>query len=89
MEPMSPHDGQDQPEQSESRQVPVRLVVFLVVAVLMVLLGVANRDDVEVEYLVGDAQIPLVWVIVVSLIAGAILERSWTFIRARRTRRDD
>lgn len=89
MEPVSPHDGQEGSEHAASRQVPVRLVVFLVVALLVVLLGVSNRDDVEVEYLVGDAQIPLVWVIVVSLVAGAILERSWTFIRSRRTRRDD
>lgn len=88
---MNPHD--DQPGRAERsderREVPVRLVVFFVVALLVVLLGVDNRHNVRVNYLVGDSEFPLVWVIVISLAAGAILERTWTFIRSRRTRRPD
>lgn len=91
---MSPHD--DRADRSagsegvdEQRQVSVRLVIFLVVALLVVLLGVDNRHNVRVNYLVGDSEFPLVWVILASLVAGAILGRTWTFIRSRRARSDD
>lgn len=61
-----------------------RLVVLLVLTVLVVLLGVDNRHDVELEYLVGDAQVRLVWVIAVVFAAGAVFERMYTFVRGRR-----
>lgn len=64
-----------------------RLVVLLVVVVVMALLGIANRDDVELEYLAGDGEVPLVLVILVSFAAGAVFERAYAFVRGRR--RDD
>lgn len=88
---MAPHDdGPESVERApEPRQVPVRLVVFLVVALLVVLLGVDNRHDVRVNYLVGDSEFSLTIVILASLVAGAVLARTWAFVRSRRTPRDD
>lgn len=74
--------------EDEGRQgVSARLVALVVVVILVVLLGVDNRDSVEVGYLVDDGKIPLVWVILVSLVLGAILERLYVYVRGRR--RDD
>ena len=74
-------------QERERRRRNARLVLLGAVALLVVLLGVDNSHDVPVEYLFGEANISLVWVIVVSLIAGAILERAYSFVRGRR--RDD
>lgn len=61
-----------------------RIVVLLVVTILTVLLALDNRHDVEVEYLLGDAEVRLVWVILVAFAAGAVFERAYTFVRGRR-----
>lgn len=66
----------------------IRLGVLLGLGLVVILLGVDNSHDVQMEYLVGEAQFPLVWVILGSLIAGAILERAYAFVRGRPRRRD-
>lgn len=64
-----------------SRRRRNRLIVLIVVTVLMVLLGVANRESVEVEYLVGEGELPLVWVILAAFGAGAVSGRAFSFLR--------
>lgn len=88
---MSEHEAARPTEEREpaGRDVSVRLVVLVVVALLVVLFGVDNRHDVEVGYLVDESEASLVWVILVSLVAGVFLGRTWSFIRSRRARHDD
>lgn len=61
-----------------------RLVVLVVLVLILALLGVDNSHDVELEYLVGDAEVRLVWVIVVAFLLGAVAERMYGFVRGRR-----
>lgn len=71
------------------RGVPPRLVALVVVLALVVAFGVDNRRSVPVGFVFDDAKIPLVWVIFVSLVAGAVLERLYVFVRRRQRRRRD
>ena len=59
-------------------------------ALLVLLLVLDNRRSVPVGYLFGDKQVPMVWVILASVAAGAVLDRlgSW-LLRRRRRRRDE
>ncbi len=75
------------PADEERRGLSLRMWVFLVVAVAVVLLGVANRQPVELRYLFGEADVRLVWVILGALVAGAVLDRTYAFVRRRRRRR--
>lgn len=79
--------AKSQREERDRRRRNLRLTVLASFVLLVVLLGVDNGHDVPVEYLVGESQVALVWVILVSLIAGAVLERGYSFVRGRK--RDD
>ena len=59
-------------------------MTLLVLVLLLALLGVDNSHDVPLEYLVGEAQVRLVWVILVAFATGAIAERMYDFVRGRR-----
>lgn len=61
---------------SQARFTPVqvvKLVVSALVLVALVVFALVNSDDVAVDYLVGDAQVPLIFVILGSAVAGALV----------------
>jgi uncharacterized integral membrane protein len=60
-----------------------KTLAALVVAGLLVAFGVANHNDVPVDWIVGTTQTPLIVVIAVSAVLGAILG----FAVGRRRRR--
>ncbi len=79
---------------SESAQAPVpqrsrrelaRTGGLVVLAVLMTLFAVLNVKDVEVNWIFGKTQTPLIIVIVVSLLVG-ILFTHFAELRSRRKR---
>jgi uncharacterized integral membrane protein len=55
-----------------SRPFPTRLVVVLVVVGLVLWFAFANRDTVEVNFLVGKRDSRLIYVILGSAVLGAI-----------------
>jgi uncharacterized integral membrane protein len=48
-------------------------VAFAVVLVLLVAFGVANSDEVEVSFLVGDADVPLILALALAAVLGAVV----------------
>lgn len=75
-----PRDDRAAPE----RRISWRVWVLVVIGLLVVLFGVDNRQSVRVGYLFDESDIPLVWVILISLVAGAAFERAYGFVRRRR-----
>jgi uncharacterized integral membrane protein len=76
----------DQPPKSPpSRDNQTRLVVSLVVAALILIFAVQNGHSVNVEFLFLDIETRMIWVIILSAIAGAIA--GWLVQRSRRKRR--
>jgi lipopolysaccharide assembly protein A len=55
-----------------ARSDQAKLIVAGVVGALIVVFAVANLEEVEVDWLVTTAQTPLIVVIVVSFLAGAV-----------------
>lgn len=51
----------------------VRLIVVLAVVAVLVLLGLDNRQDVQVGYLVDETTAPLWMVIVISALGGVLI----------------
>jgi uncharacterized integral membrane protein len=60
----------------------VKLVASGVVLLALVLFAVVNSDEVQVDYLVGNAGVPLIFVILGSAVAGALVA---ALIRHRRS----
>lgn len=73
----------------QRRRRRIRLILLLLMTVLVVLLGVDNGHDVPVEYLVGEGEVRLVWVIALAFLAGAVFERLYTFVRGWARRDND
>jgi uncharacterized integral membrane protein len=69
-----------QPERSRRRQ--ARLVAGVVLAGLGVAFAVINLDEVEVNWIVGTWDTPLIIVIAISVLVGAALG----YLAARRRR---
>jgi uncharacterized integral membrane protein len=74
------------PTQPPSRENQTRLIVSLVVAVLLLIFALQNRHKVSVEFLFLDIETRMIWVIILSGIAGAIA--GWLVRRVRRQRRE-
>jgi uncharacterized integral membrane protein len=49
-----------------------RLLYGLIIGALVAVFAVLNRDDVEVNWILGTAQTPLIVVIAVSFLLGAL-----------------
>lgn len=79
--------GRSEGDGAGARGVSLRAALVGIVVLVVVLLAVDNRHSVKVGYLLDEARIPLVWVIVLSLVVGAALGRAVTFVRARRRTR--
>ncbi|MBI2170207.1 MAG: hypothetical protein HYU28_12025 [Actinobacteria bacterium] len=71
-------------EDRERRRRRARLVLLLTVVLGTLLLGLDNAHDVRLEWLVGESDVRLVWVIAVAFAAGAVFERAYSFVRGRR-----
>jgi uncharacterized integral membrane protein len=63
-----PHEGP-----SKREIVTSKTVAAVAVAVLLIAFGLSNRKDVPVDWLVGTSHTPLILVILVSALLGAIL----------------
>jgi uncharacterized integral membrane protein len=64
----------------------IKLIALLLVVVALGIFVVQNGDDAPVSFLWFDAQWPVWLVILVSVVAGVVLDRlgSWQWRRARR-----
>jgi uncharacterized integral membrane protein len=65
----------------------VSAVVAIAVLVFLILLIARNTRDVKVDYVVDSTQTRLIWLIVISAIAGWVLGIVTAFLIRRRTRR--
>jgi uncharacterized integral membrane protein len=75
----------DEPKPAAGRENQTRLIVSVVVAVLVLIFAIQNRHKVSVEFLFLDIETRMIWVIILSAIAGAIA--GWLVRRSRRRRR--
>ncbi len=73
------------PERRRSRRELARTGALVVLAVLMTLFAVLNIKDVEVNWIFGKSNTPLIIVIVVSLLVGILLTH-FAELRYRRRR---
>lgn len=71
------------PEQRRSRREMVRTGGLVLLAVLMTLFAVLNVKKVEVNWIFGKSEMPLIIVIVVSLLVGILLTH-FAEVRSRR-----
>jgi uncharacterized integral membrane protein len=71
-----------------SRRELARTAALVVLAVLITLFAVFNVDEVKVHYIFGTGKAPLIIVIVVSALVGAVLTRFAERRVGKRRRRD-
>jgi lipopolysaccharide assembly protein A len=66
--------GQQQPKSPRrGRREQGRTVVLLILAVLITLFAVLNVHQVKVDWILRTSEVPLIIVIVLSLLVGALL----------------
>ncbi len=61
------------PEDERSSRERARTIALIVLAILITLFAVLNLKDVKVDWIVGSGHAPLIIVIVISLLVGAVL----------------
>ena len=61
-----------------------KTIAAIAVAILLIAFGLSNRDDVPIDWLVTTTSAPLVLVIIVSAVLGAILGALGVRSRSRR-----
>jgi uncharacterized integral membrane protein len=57
----------------KGRDLTSKTVAAAAVAILLIAFGLSNRDDVPIDWLVGTTDTPLIVVIVVSALLGALI----------------
>lgn len=67
-----PSDAARRPVKKE-RAIASKSIAAIAVAVLLIAFGIANSDDVRVNWLIVHSNTPLILVIGVSAVLGAIL----------------
>jgi uncharacterized integral membrane protein len=65
----------------------VSLVVAIGVIVFLILLIARNTREVKVDYVFDDTRTRLIWLVIISAIAGWVLGIATSFLVRRRTRR--
>jgi uncharacterized integral membrane protein len=66
--------GVSTPEPTPKRRdLTSKTVAALAVAILLIAFGLSNRDEVPIDWLVGTTDTPLIVVIVVSAVLGAVI----------------
>jgi uncharacterized integral membrane protein len=78
-------DPTQTPDHSRSRREMARIGALVLLAVLMTLFAVLNVKEVEVNWIFGSSQAPLIIVIVISLLVGILLTH-FAELRYRRKR---
>jgi uncharacterized integral membrane protein len=68
------------PPRKRSRREAARTIGFAILAVLITLFAVLNLESVEVNWIFGSGEAPLIIVIVISFLAGIVL----TYLAERR-----
>jgi uncharacterized integral membrane protein len=59
----------------------IRLVVIIILVVVLGCLVLDNTDDVEIGYVFGESEMPLVVALLAAAVLGALI--GWLFRRAR------
>jgi uncharacterized integral membrane protein len=69
----------------------LKLIALAIVVIALAIFFFQNGDDAPVNFLWIDAQWPVWLVILVSVLAGAVIDRlgTWQWRRARRRKRGD
>jgi uncharacterized integral membrane protein len=57
----------------KERDLRSKTIAAVAVAVLLIAFGLSNRNDVPIDWLVGTTDTPLIIVIVVSAVLGAVI----------------
>jgi uncharacterized integral membrane protein len=68
----------------KERDLKSKTIAAVAVAVLLIAFGLSNRNDVAINWLVGTTDTPLIIVILVSAVLGAILGAAVVRGRAKR-----
>lgn len=68
--------------------VSVALVIGVVVTVLAIIVAIQNTDDVGIDFLAWDVEVPLVAVILAAAVAGVLFDEILGFFWRRRRRHD-
>jgi len=70
--------------QGDKTRISPALIIWVIIAVLAVIFVVQNARDAQVKFLFWDGKLSLWIVIVLTLIAGALLDRIVTWALRRR-----
>jgi uncharacterized integral membrane protein len=70
------HEGRD-------RRETARVVAALVLIALLIAFVIDNTRKVTVGFVVGDHQTRLIYVLIVTFLAGIIVDRLWQRVRRR------
>jgi uncharacterized integral membrane protein len=81
-----PRDASRRPVKKE-RAIASKTIAAVAVGVLLIAFGAANSDDVRINWLVVHSSTPLIVVIAISALLGAILGGLAVARRPRRGRR--
>jgi uncharacterized integral membrane protein len=65
------------------RKEQARLIGAVIVVALIVALGIDNREEVKIGYLIGDAEVRLIWLLLITAILGAVASRLVAWRRKR------
>jgi uncharacterized integral membrane protein len=68
---------------TRSKKDTVRLIAGAVLLVLLVLFVVANTDKTKIDFLVTDVDLPLILVLAVTAVLGALVYELFRFRRNR------
>jgi uncharacterized integral membrane protein len=68
----------------KERDLKSKTIAAVAVAILLIAFGLSNRNDVAINWLVGTTDTPLIIVIVVSAVLGAIIGGAAVRGRSRR-----
>ena len=68
----------------KERDLKSKTIAAVAVAILLIAFGLSNRNDVAINWLVGTTDTPLIIVIVVSAVLGAILGAALVRSRTKR-----
>ncbi len=70
----------------QQRAWSAKTITFGGVAIVLVWFALINRDSVRVSWIFGNSEVPLIWVIVFSALAGALIGWIVSLIRRGRDR---
>ncbi len=81
---MDREDRERRHDEGTRRNVNPKLVVAIVLVALLLLFGIVNGDRVEVDFLVTSQRAPLIVVIALSAVLGAVIGALVQWVARRR-----